>query len=113
MDNDAYQNGMNWAHTLALLSDKVPAAEMVAFINTTETVSPIMHPELFRAGSERLEMTKRYLEVTVRWQEAARTFVVEMRKTGAAAARARDAIRRDAQQEQTAAGAPAEPGEKN
>jgi hypothetical protein len=105
VDDDAYRDGLNWAHTLALLSEKVPATEMLAFLDAPASESVRKEFERWQDDGARLRAVGSFLESTSRWKEAAHVFDQAMRRTGPAAARARNAFRREAQQEQTAAGA--------
>lgn len=103
MEHEAYVHGQHWAHTLALLSERVPAAEMLQEINRTESIAPFTDPTLYHRGLDRLAIVKRYLEATAHWQVAARAFLADWERTEPAAARAREALSKDATQHPGAA----------
>lgn len=103
MENEAYVHAQHWAHTLALLSERVPAAEMVQEINRAEAIVPFADPTVFREGQARLGILKHYLEATAHWQVAARAFLADWERTEPAAARAREALSKDATQHPGAA----------
>jgi hypothetical protein len=103
MHAEVYLHGIQWAHTLALLSERVPAAELLEELATAEAITD---PALLPGVAARQRVIRDYLEATAIWKESASRFLREWERTEPAAARARDALRKEAQQEQTAAGPP-------